>query len=129
MENSKVTPGIARTAVIDQQRRHGSGFFDLWPVMPLGDQGEPTREQWAFLRSVIAWAEERMGQAPPPAPPPREELVGSRLQQALKAVPIGTWDWNIRTGELAWNETAMAVYGTDPADFASSAVMKPSMSR
>ncbi|MBV9024375.1 MAG: SpoIIE family protein phosphatase [Streptomycetaceae bacterium] len=83
----------------------------------MGAHGEPSEKQWEFLRAVVAWVEEWMSQAPPPAPPPREELVGGRLRQALKFVPVGTWDWNIRTGELAWDEAAMNVYGTDPADF------------
>ncbi|WP_245687617.1 SpoIIE family protein phosphatase [Streptacidiphilus griseoplanus] len=40
-----------------------------------------------------------------------------RQQQALQAVRVGTWDWEIRTGALSWDEAAMAVYGTDPVDF------------
>ncbi|MEU4098850.1 SpoIIE family protein phosphatase [Streptomyces sp. NPDC026673] len=79
--------------------------------------GEPTREEWEFLDAVTAWAQERVDQAPPPSRPTHEEPSGSWLRQALKAVEVGTWDWNIRTGELAWDDAAMAVYGTDPADF------------
>lgn len=80
-------------------------------------EGEPTGEQWEFLRKVIAWAEGRMRQAPPPAPPPQEELVGSRLRQALKAVTVGTWDHNLRTGELLLDEAAIVLYGADPATY------------
>ncbi|WP_431949014.1 SpoIIE family protein phosphatase [Actinacidiphila sp. bgisy167] len=82
-----------------------------------GRAGKPTEEQWLFLEAVTAWAQERVAQAPPPRRPAHEEPSGSRLRQALKAVEVGTWDWNIRTGELAWDDAAMAVYGTDPADF------------
>ncbi|MFJ5213942.1 SpoIIE family protein phosphatase [Streptomyces sp. NPDC088354] len=82
-----------------------------------GAEGEPTRAQWDFLAAVAAWAQERMGQAPPPARPTLEDPNGTGLRQALKAVEVGTWDWNIRTGELGWDDAAMAVYGTDPADF------------
>ncbi|MGW3248894.1 SpoIIE family protein phosphatase [Streptomyces sp. NPDC001070] len=82
-----------------------------------GAAGEPTNEQWDFLEAVTAWAQERVDQAPPPTRPTPEEPSGSRLRQALKAVEVGTWDWNIRTGELAWDDAAMSVYGTDPADF------------
>ncbi|MET8399137.1 SpoIIE family protein phosphatase [Streptomyces sp900116325] len=82
-----------------------------------GASGEPTRKQWEFLTAVAAWAEDRMIQAPPPARPAREEPSGNFLRQALKAVQVGTWDWNIRTGALSWDDAAMAVYGTAPADF------------
>ena len=82
-----------------------------------GVGGEPTGKQWEFLRGAVAWAEEWMGQAPPPAPPPQEELAGSRLRQALKAVTVGTWDWNIRTGELLLDEAAMELYGNTPDDY------------
>jgi serine phosphatase RsbU (regulator of sigma subunit)/PAS domain-containing protein/anti-sigma regulatory factor (Ser/Thr protein kinase) len=76
--------------------------------------GEPTGEQWEFLRSVVDWAAEWMAEAPPPAPPPQEELVGGRLRQALEAVTVGTWDWNIRTGELLVDEAWMTLYGDTP---------------
>ncbi|MER6471534.1 SpoIIE family protein phosphatase [Streptomyces collinus] len=79
--------------------------------------GEPTEEQWAFLTAVTAWAKERMEQAPPPARPAQREEGAGRLRQALKAVEVGTWEWNIKTGELSWDDAAMAVYGTSPADF------------
>jgi PAS domain S-box-containing protein len=103
--------GLAAVPVSNGERRIGA------LTVVRGTQGEPTQEQWEFLRAVVAWSEERMTQAPPPTAPPREEMVGSRLRQALKEVPVGSWDWNIRTGELAWDEAAMALYGTDPADF------------
>ncbi|MET8325689.1 SpoIIE family protein phosphatase [Streptomyces sp. NPDC005181] len=82
-----------------------------------GATGEPTRKQWEFLAAVAAWAEERVVQASPPTRPAPEEPSGTFLRQALKAVQVGTWDWNIRTGALAWDDAAMAVYGTAPEDF------------
>ncbi|MFF3576015.1 SpoIIE family protein phosphatase [Streptomyces mirabilis] len=83
----------------------------------MGGQGKPTVEQWGFLQAVIAWTEERMQQAPPPARPPREELSGDRLRQALEEVRVGSWDWNVETGELVWDEAALELYGTRPAEF------------
>ncbi|WNF00710.1 SpoIIE family protein phosphatase [Streptomyces luomodiensis] len=78
---------------------------------------EPGPQQWDFLRSVIAWLEERMGQAPPPARPPQEEQGGDRLRQALKAVKVGSWEWHIQTGDLIYDEAAMELYGIRPEDF------------
>ncbi|GHE39245.1 SpoIIE family protein phosphatase [Streptomyces capitiformicae] len=83
----------------------------------MGDQGEPTRAQWDFLRAVVAWTEERMAQAPPPSGPAQTELNGEGLRQALKEVRVGSWDWNIRTGDLIWDEAALELYGTRPAEF------------
>ncbi|MGP4048382.1 SpoIIE family protein phosphatase [Streptomyces sp. 2A115] len=84
-----------------------------------GDQGEPTPRQWDFLRALIAWTEERMAQAPPPYGPSQAELNGDRdrLRQALKQVSVGSWDWDIRSGELLWDEAALELYGTRPEDY------------
>ncbi|MFJ9588888.1 SpoIIE family protein phosphatase [Streptomyces acidicola] len=82
-----------------------------------GDRGEPSPEQWDFLRALVAWTEERMAQAPPPSGPTQTDLNGERLRQALKEVSVGSWDWNIQSGELIWDEAALALYGTRPSEF------------
>ncbi|MEU3795807.1 SpoIIE family protein phosphatase [Streptomyces fructofermentans] len=82
-----------------------------------GDHGEPTEGEWDFLRALVAWTEERMTQAPPPTRPAKAARSAERLRQALKEVSVGSWDWNIRTGELMWDEDAMELYGVAPADF------------
>lgn len=83
----------------------------------MGDSGEPGPEQWDFLRAVVAWTEERMVQAPPPSGPSHPVLNREHLRQALKEVSVGAWDWDIRTGDLTWDEAALELYGTRPADF------------
>ncbi|MFF4652753.1 SpoIIE family protein phosphatase [Streptomyces sp. NPDC001380] len=111
---AQVCPGSGLAAV----PVHGGDCSPLGVLTVVtGAAGEPTGDQWAFLRAVAAWAEEWVRQSPVPVRPAREELSGARMRQALKAVQVGTWDWNIRTGELAWDDAAMVVYGTDPADF------------
>lgn len=84
-----------------------------------GEHGEPTPEQWDFLRAVVTWTEERMAQAPPPSGPSQAESSGDRdrLRQALKEVSVGSWDWNIQTGDLIWDEAALELYGTRPEDY------------
>jgi PAS domain S-box-containing protein len=82
-----------------------------------GERGEPTPEHWGFLRDVVAWTEDRMAQAPPPSGPSQAELGGERLRHALKEVQVGSWDWDIRNGDLIWDEAALALYGTRPTDF------------
>ncbi|CAM5739669.1 hypothetical protein SALBM311S_00334 [Streptomyces alboniger] len=83
----------------------------------VGERGEPTPDQWDFLRAVVAWTEDRISQAPPPSGPAQTELSGERLRRALKEVQVGSWDWDVRTGELIWDEAALELYGTRPADF------------
>ncbi|MFJ9896701.1 SpoIIE family protein phosphatase [Streptomyces sp. NPDC091280] len=84
-----------------------------------GERGEPTPAQWAFLRDLATWTAERMSQAPPPSGPSRAESAGhrDRLRQALKEVSVGSWDWDIRSGELIWDEAALELYGTRPEEY------------
>ncbi|MFJ4603862.1 ATP-binding SpoIIE family protein phosphatase [Streptomyces griseoluteus] len=103
--------GLASVVLRDDTRPVGS------LTVVTGAMGEPTEEQWTFLTAVTAWAKERMEQAPPPARPALEEDGAGRLRQALRAVEVGTWEWDIKTGELSWDDAAMAVYGVNPAEF------------
>lgn len=82
-----------------------------------GERGEPTPRQWDFLHGLVAWTEERLAQAPPPVRPPPDDRGSARLRQALKEVSIGSWDWNIATGELIWDEASMELYGVTPDAF------------
>ncbi|MBA2810748.1 SpoIIE family protein phosphatase [Streptomyces sp. KM273126] len=83
-----------------------------------GDRGEPTPEEWDFLRSVVAWTEERMVQAPKVTAPAASEPDGERPQQtAVQDLMVGWWDWNLQTDELIWDALVMEFYGTKPADY------------
>ncbi|MFJ4890439.1 SpoIIE family protein phosphatase [Streptomyces sp. NPDC088788] len=72
-----------------------------------GDNREPTPEQWTFLTTVADWTMGRLKGMPAPA----------RLGTDLDFTPVGSWEWDVRTGELLWDAAAMSVYHTDPADF------------
>ncbi|MEV4115780.1 SpoIIE family protein phosphatase [Nonomuraea sp. NPDC049695] len=81
---------------------------------------EPSPGQLAFLDTLGRWAGERLSRsaAPPPGPGRTgrpEQAPGSHLRQELQAV--GTWDWDIRTGEVIWNDAMLAVLGIDPGTF------------
>ncbi|KUN75485.1 SpoIIE family protein phosphatase [Streptomyces griseoruber] len=82
-----------------------------------GERGEPTPEHWEFLRALVAWTEDRMARAPRPSGPAQPQRSGERLRQALKEVRVGSWDWDIRSGDLVWDEAALELYGTRPAEF------------
>ena len=113
---SPAWPGTGIAALPMYRGRRSTGALSVL----MGDQGEPSPEHWEFLRAVIAWTEERMVQAPPTAGPSRPvqpEQNGERLRQALKEVSVGSWDWNIQTGELLWDEAALELYGTRPEEY------------
>ena len=103
--------GLAALPVFNGKRSIGA------LTVLVGERGEPTPGHWDFLRAVAAWTEDRMAQAPPPSGPTQTDLSGERLRQALKEVQVGSWDWDIGGGELIWDEAALELYGTRPADF------------
>jgi PAS domain-containing protein len=39
------------------------------------------------------------------------------FQQCLDAAEAGRWSWNLRTGELVWDERMFKIWGKDPAQF------------
>ncbi|MFI9848343.1 SpoIIE family protein phosphatase [Nonomuraea sp. NPDC051941] len=80
---------------------------------------EPTGDQLEFLRSLASWLAKRLARTGADSgtkgPWWPEHSADSGLRKALKAVKIGSWDWNIRTGELYWDEPALIMLGIDPA--------------
>jgi PAS domain S-box-containing protein len=43
--------------------------------------------------------------------------IVERLATAHKAAQMGTWDWNIRTGEAYWSEEIPSIHGIPPEEF------------
>lgn len=39
------------------------------------------------------------------------------LQFALEAAQVGAWEWNVRTGEIAWSDNLASVFGMLPSAF------------
>jgi PAS domain S-box-containing protein len=40
-----------------------------------------------------------------------------RLEMSLDAANVGTWEWNIRTGEVRWSENLEHIHGQEPGGF------------
>ncbi|WP_371552210.1 SpoIIE family protein phosphatase [Streptomyces sp. NBC_00554] len=83
--------------------------------------GEPDTDKRLFLQVLADRAAERLRQSPP-APSPVspawwQEPSGTRLQHAMRAVEVGVWDWDLRTGDLLMDEAALAMSGLDPDTF------------
>jgi PAS domain S-box-containing protein len=49
----------------------------------------------------------------------RQQLADQqeRLRLALEAGRMGTWEWNIQTGEVVWADSLLALHGFDSEDF------------
>ncbi|MFC4015144.1 SpoIIE family protein phosphatase [Nonomuraea purpurea] len=80
---------------------------------------EPSPTQLAFLDTLGRWAGERLSRSSAPASNAglagwQEQPAGSHLSQELR---VGTWDWDIRTGEVIWNDAMMTIMGVDPRAF------------
>ncbi len=55
--------------------------------------------------------------APPPDSDDQEAVaarVGRRLAEVEALSGIGSWEWDLRTGELHWSEQLCRVYGVEP---------------
>ncbi|MFJ9900888.1 SpoIIE family protein phosphatase [Streptomyces sp. NPDC091280] len=95
------------------------GVLSVVTVLP----DPPTPAQYAFLTSLAEWLS---GVLQRPAAAERETSpiwwrseapTDPRLQQAFNAARVGAWDWDIRTGEVVWDEAMQRVLGIDPESF------------
>ncbi|WP_234365704.1 SpoIIE family protein phosphatase [Streptomyces sp. RTd22] len=90
---------------------------------------EPTQRQRESVETLAAWTALRLREhSPTPWPaeasgaredrdgegPARQEPPATRLRQALKALRVGSWEWNLATGELVWDEPTLTLFGMDP---------------
>ena len=54
------------------------------------------------------------------APQQREAELRAReerLQVSLDAANVGTWDWDVRTGDVHWSENLERIHGQEPGAF------------
>ena len=82
---------------------------------------EPSPDQQIFLQAAARWAADHLrGASQPPSAAARgvsPALSGTQLQQALNTVMVGTWEWDIRTGDLTWSDALCAIFGVHPDTF------------
>ncbi|MGW2327669.1 SpoIIE family protein phosphatase [Streptomyces sp. NPDC001700] len=82
--------------------------------------GAPTEHQRGFLLEMARWASGRLSRPPPVAgrAPPwwQQQSTGAGLRQALVATRVGSWEWDIRTGEMVWDVAGLGLLGI-PADY------------
>lgn len=78
----------------------------------------PAPGEWELLRAIAAWVSERLGRTAAVESRDRWRLAegasGARPRETPSDVGIGTWEWNVRTGEAYLDETARSVFGMSP---------------
>ena len=50
-------------------------------------------------------------------PPPSPEDTLARLEFALEAANVGTWQWDLQTGRVHWSDNLEAIHGLAPGSF------------
>ncbi|MFC8435600.1 SpoIIE family protein phosphatase [Streptomyces sp. NPDC057253] len=96
------------------------GVLSVVTVLP----GPQTSARYAFLAALTRWLSDELrrpaaaGQEVRPVWWQDESPSAPGLHQAaFNAVHVGTWDWDIRTGEVVWDEVMLRVLGIEPGSF------------
>ncbi|MFV5992540.1 SpoIIE family protein phosphatase [Streptomyces sp. NPDC056231] len=91
------------------------GVVGALSVLTVGE-GQPTPQQRSAVETLAAWAALRLRE--PSMDWGRADLRRSgkeppvtRLQEALEAIKVGSWEWDLATGELLWDESTLAILG------------------
>jgi PAS domain S-box-containing protein len=90
--------------ILRNYRRDGSLFWNELYVSPVhDDEGNVTN--FVGVQNDVTESKRT-----------EEVLKGSedRLRLAVESTGLGTWDWNLDTGELKWDERCKAVFGLPP---------------
>ncbi|MEV0537896.1 SpoIIE family protein phosphatase [Kitasatospora sp. NPDC050463] len=89
----------------------------LGTLSVLTAQGEPTPAQRTFLDQAARWVVTHVSS--PEWVVDRRGLhtqpVGSDLRMALDAVQVGSWQWNISTGDMSWDDVGLGLLGVSGA--------------
>ncbi|MFF8191339.1 SpoIIE family protein phosphatase [Streptomyces bobili] len=85
----------------------------------LSARGEPTPEQRTFLEEAARWVvthvpspeetdDQQWWHTQPPHSP--------HLRTTMDAVQVGSWQWNVGTGDMFWDEAALRLLGVSGTD-------------
>ncbi|MFE9763263.1 SpoIIE family protein phosphatase [Streptomyces sp. NPDC005808] len=96
-----------------------AGSLGVLSVVTSRSSGEPDAAQRVFFEDVARWAAGRLrlvSPEPEGVPPALLEPDPGQVR-ALRTVAVGTWDWDIHTGDLAIDDVLLEEIGIDPASF------------
>ncbi|MGP3955837.1 SpoIIE family protein phosphatase [Nonomuraea sp. 3N208] len=105
--------GGAHTVMLTAVPLGGTSDSSLGVLSVLTDGPvQPPSERRAFLQALASWVAARCGTPEPGTGSARMRQAGP-LEQSMLAVKVGSWEWDIRTGELHWDDPALRVMGID----------------
>ena len=87
------------------------------PEIPIDDSGAPIRDPSGKMVGVVLTFRD-MTQSRQSAEALRESE--ERFRFSLNAAQVGTWDWNIVTGEVRWSDNMELIHGRKPGTFGGS---------
>ncbi len=98
--------GRACQALLRNYRKDGSVFWNNLRITPLQNAENQITHFVGIADDVTKFKEVQ------------EKLLlnEKRLRMSQDYASIGTWDWNIKTGEILWSETGMALFGRDKVE-------------
>ncbi|MEU1186902.1 SpoIIE family protein phosphatase [Streptomyces sp. NPDC005859] len=105
---SRTSASLAGVAAVPLCRDDGTlGALSVVITRP----GPPTAAERSLLEVAARWIADLLGAGA------ADRHAAAPLQAAREAVRIGAWDWNIRTGDIVWDEEMPLVLGIPPDYF------------
>lgn len=104
-----------------QYRKDGSEYRQEWRITPVRLADDRITHFVAFLRDVTArWQEAgRLRTSEQAQRQPTGTLAAEKagLLTAPRVAPVGSWETDLRSREMAWSEETHRIFETDPAAF------------
>ncbi len=94
----------------------GSGSYFGWWQFPLFSAEPLTQGVWVACATVV-FAPVLLGIAVEEIKRRQTQLkeLTDRFEMASRAIGLGLWDWNFKTGEIYWDDNMYQLYGLDPS--------------
>ncbi len=92
------------------QRKDGSRYWVESTIVPFFDGSDKPRQFISILTDITPLKEREAAL----------RIRDERLRRSQEFANIGTWDWNIRTGELYWSEHIPVLFGHPSGGLATS---------
>ncbi|HJW34832.1 MAG TPA: PAS domain S-box protein [Holophagaceae bacterium] len=96
-----ITAGSIWHGELQNRKKNGDHYWVETTIVPiLGSDQKPVR--FVAIRTEVTALHEAMEEA---------RISADRLRRSQNFANIGTWDWNIQTGDLFWSERIAPLFG------------------